>query len=229
MERIRRYNNRWQVLITPGYPFDAGYALLLGNWTDPNLRGYSIEEVGTFEDALDIAFKYPQLDWYKIILFQKDIFVKLRIIISKILEKANIIVEFEPHLMTPEELKNTMFDRVMVFGERFRLRYNLNDTIGYHIINPFSNNLKELFVILRSIPDLRIIDHTEEHGVIRLIGQTDLSTTYEIVLWPTLLANWAKWNNKNPHIPEKSKEEYLQQIIKAQNQIDTTVNTNKYK
>jgi hypothetical protein len=223
MERIRKYNNVFQVLITPGYTFDAGYNLLLGNWTDSHLNGYSIKEFNNYESALDEAFQYPQLDWYKLILFQKDIFIKLKNIIKKVLHDAEFIAEFDCHIMTPDELKNTMFDRVLIYGDRFRLTYNLNDVIGFHIINPWTKNLREMYYILKSIPELKIRKHLYSDGVIRIIGETDLSTTYEIVLWPTLIAQYGKWTLKHPNMSKEQKDAILKIILEQQQKLDTSI------
>lgn len=223
MNRIRKYNGIYQVLITPSYTFDAGYNLLLGNWTDPHLQGYTIREFPTLEGAMDTAFQYPQLDWYKLILFQKHIFAQLRSTIRSTLQRGKFLIDFDAHLMTPEELKNTMFDRVMMFGNRFRLCYNLNDAISFTITNPWTHNLTEIASVLHSIPDLRIKRSNSADGVIRLIGTTDLGTTYEIVLWPTLLAQYARWEKEHADFSQEHKDDMLHKMLEAQNRMDEIV------
>jgi hypothetical protein len=220
MNRILKNNNRYQVLITPSYRFDAGYGLLLGCWSDPNLSGYSVKEYDRFDEALDEATQHPPIDWYKLVLFQKDVFVNLRKIIRNILEQGNFIAEFEPHLMTPEELKTTMIRRVSQLGNRFRLTYNLNDCIGFHIINPWQKNLEELAMILKSIPELRITKILPDEGVIKLIGTTDMGTTYEIVLWTTMMAQYARWVDKNPSASLEKRKYILNQMKKNQRVVE---------
>ena len=39
MNRIRKVNEHYEILITPHQRFNAGTEILLGNWTDPNLKG----------------------------------------------------------------------------------------------------------------------------------------------------------------------------------------------
>lgn len=224
MERIRKYKNRYQVLITPYNKFDSGFELMLGNWKDGNLRSYNIREYTNMEDAMAEAYNHPELSWYKLIEFHKDIYAKLYKIIKSELYHHDFIVELEPKISTPEELKEIMFDRVMSFGKRFRLSYNLNDIIGYHIINPWSINLKEIYNILRNNALLRIVRYENESGIIRMIGETDIGTNYEIVLWPTLVAHWARWINKNNNISQLAITESLKDILKTQEKIDESIN-----
>ena len=126
--------------------------------------------------------------------------------------------------MTADQVKETMFDRVMKLGKRFKLNYNLNDIIGYHIINPWGKNLREIYKILKSNKNLRIVRHEYDNGVIRAIGETDIGTNYEIILWPTLIAHWARWSLKHPEISAESKELALKDILSTQNQIEKIVN-----
>lgn len=221
MNRVRNYNDKFQVLITPCNKFDTGFELMLGNWTDEHLKNYHIMEFPTFEQALEESNKYPNIDWMKLVNFHKDIYVKLYKIIKSELETYSFIVEFEPKLADPFELKHAMFNRVLKFGNRFRLCYDLNDIIGYHIINPWISNLKEISKILESNDNLRISKIVNDKtGIIRLIGTTDIGTTYEIVLWTTLVANWARWVNKHEKLDEKIINDTLNNILQTQDIIN---------
>jgi hypothetical protein len=223
MNRIRKYKNKIQVLITPHHRFDPGFELMLGAWTDDHLRNYHIMEFIDMDDALGEAFNYPDIDWEKMVLFHKDIYVKLYKIIKSELQDNDFITEFEPQIMTANQIKETMFDRVMKLGKRFKLNYNLNDIIGYHIINPWGKNLREIYKILKNNRNLRIVRHEFDHGVIRAIGETDIGTNYEIVLWPTLIAHWAKWSLKHPELSMETKESSLKDVSTTQTQIEKIV------
>lgn len=220
MNRIRKYKDVFQVLITPHNRFDSGFELMLGNWSDDHLQNYSIKNFQDKDDAFEEAFNYPPIDWEKMVLFHKDIYVKLHKIIRQDIEASNFIVELEPKILTGDQLKDIMFDRVMIYGKRFRLDYNLNDIFGYHIINPWSKNLIEIKKKLESNANLRIVRTETSSGVIRLIGETDIGTNYEIVLWPTLIAHWARWVSKNPNLVDSVKKTSLKDMLESQLQIE---------
>jgi hypothetical protein len=216
MNRIRQKGNKFQVLITPYKVGDDGLSELIGHWTDENIRNFYIHECFSMDDAYYIALNYPDLDWVRLYWFHKDIYADLYKKIKQDLDTNLFIYEIEPILLSGEQIKESMFDRVEMYGQRFSLSYNMNDVIGYHIVNPWSKNLEEIANILSSNKRLRIQRSEKKNGIIRLIGLTDLSTNYEIVLWPTILSQWAKWMLKNPHLPEKQIELSLSDAIKNQ-------------
>lgn len=223
MNRIRKIeNDKYQVLITPTHRFDSGFELMIGNWTDEHLRNYGIKQFDTLEDAMELAYLYADISWEKLVLFHKDVYQQLNKIIKQHLDKHSFIVEYEPTILTPDQLKNIMFDRVLNHGNRFRLKYNLNDVIGFHIINPWSNNLAEIANILKLDFNLRITKISDNYGVIKLIGQTTIGTTYEIVLWPTLIAQWAKWVYLHPQhqSDEDTTKKSLKNILSTQKIVD---------
>jgi hypothetical protein len=101
----------------------------------------------------------------------------------------------------------------------------MNDCVGYHIINPWQQNLKEIATILRSIPELRINRSSTDNGVIRLVGTTDMSTSYEIVLWPTLLAQYARWVERHPESSEEQRQKLFKQMTDAQRAVEDSDST----
>ena len=139
------------------------------------------------------------------------------------MEDNKLIVELQPKIMTAEELKNTIFDRVLALGKRYTISNDLNDIIGYHIINPWTHNLREIFNILKTNQKLRITKVHTVNNVIRLIGNTSIGTTYEIVLWPTMISQWSRWVSMNPELPEKIKKEALEDSIKTQKLLDDSI------
>ena len=162
----------------------------------------------------------PDINWDQMVLYHKHIFAKLYDIIVYEVEVNNFDITIEPHLLTSHQLKNVMFDRVMLYGTRFRMGYHMNDLITFHIINPYSDNLKELVEILSVNQALRINFKTNDNGHIRLVGKTDLGTQYEINLWTTLISQWAKWSTRNRHLPRQVKLRKLRQIEKQQQIMD---------
>jgi hypothetical protein len=189
MNRIRQYENKFQVLITPHHIFDKAYQM-------------------------------PDINWDQMVLWHKDIFSKIHNIVKYELSVNKFNVELEPKLLNPMQVKNIMFNRVMIFGERFRLGYHMNDIISFHIINPYTAILNEIEEILSINNALRIIYKTKEKGTTRLVGKTDIGTLYEIILWPTLISQWAKWSHNNKNIPENIKLNNLEKTMKQQQIID---------
>lgn len=223
MNRVRKYNNEYQVLITPYQRFNAGQEYMLGNWSDAQLKGFRVNKYKLWEDAMEVAFQLPDINWDQMVLFHRDIFRRLYDVIKYEIDVNNFDVEFEPKILNSFQLKEVMFNRVIAFGERFRLGYQMNDVISYHIMNPYTSNIRELSEILSVNQALRIIYKTNDKGIIRLVGKTDIGTTYEIVLWTSLTAQWAKWSFRNQELPNEIKMKQLEKIIKEQEKVDNGI------
>jgi hypothetical protein len=227
MNRVRQYGNKFQVLITPHHRFHTGIELMLGNWTDPHLVNFRVETYNSWEDAMDRAYQFPDINWDQLVLYHKDIFAKIFDVIKYEISVNNFDVSnyfIEPRLLNSYQIKDIMFDRVIGFGERFRLAYNMNDIISFRITNPYTVNLEELAEIFSVNQALRINFKTQEDGVIKLVGKTDIGTTYEIILWPTLVAQWGKWAEKNMDLSSEIKMKKLKEILEQQKVIDQKVN-----
>lgn len=247
MNRIREFNNKFQVLISPT---DVGSPLLervIGGWTDqhrntgrnfhieyPNnnadspinelltdaqIRNFYIVDFNTLQDAMDLAYKFPDLDWNRIVSMHQDVFPVLRDIIKDNLINNNFIVELDSHVLNPTELKETIFNRVLRKGERFTMFYDASDVICFNIINPFTFNINSIANILKSIPELRIKKIHKDKLCVHLIGVTDVDTTYEIRLWTTLTAQWARWIMKNHYDPNQYLH-ILQRLLDKQKILD---------
>lgn len=216
MNRILELNGKFQVLVTPTYVDSPSFELMLGNWEDKNLRGFHIREFDTLQDAIDLAFKYPSIDWNKIVSLHKDAYHIIVNSIKNNLRDGKFIIELDSKLMSPIEIKETMFRRVYFHGERYNLFYNANDVICINIINPWTKNLIEIANLLKNIPELRIVNLYKTKTHLCLVGVTDVGTTYEIRLWTTLMAHWTRWiliNNLNPNhyiklLNQKIEEQY---------------------
>jgi Pyruvate-formate lyase len=222
MNRIRKIENIYQVLITPVQKYNAGFEILRGsfNVNDQYLTNYTIMEFSTLYEAQNEASKYPDLDWDSLVLLHQNVYIDLKKYIKNILDKNNFIYEYEPRISTSASLKNIIFDRVMKYGKRFVLSYNMNDIISFNIINPWSCNLEEMSSILESSSQLKIIKKMKSNSFISLIGKTDVETNYEIRLWPTLLYNWAKWNTMHNICDNEIRIKSLNRCLEAQNCVD---------
>ena len=225
MNRVRKIGDDFQVLMTPHQRFHSGIELMIGNWTDPHLSNYYVETYPTWEDAMQRAYDFPDINWDQLVLYHKDIFSKLFDIIRYEIDVNNFDMNIKPMLLNSYQAKNLMFDRVIDLGKRFRLVYHMNDLISFWISNTYTANLKELAEILSINQELRIIYTSEENGIIKLVGKTDLGTSYEINLAPTLIADWGRWAMKNIHLPEEFRLEKLKKIKKHQDKLDKSLGT----
>lgn len=223
MNRIRKNSKGiYEVLITPHHRFDAGIELILGGWTDTGLRGFKIKEYANFSDAENEALNHSTLDWVYLVSLQKSSFDFLCDEILKSLSKTNILHTVESKLLTPEEAKNVMFDRIKIYGERFRLCYNFNDMITFKITNPWTANLNSIADILKLNPNLKLTRQYTKSNVIYLVGQINSGTTYEILLCPTLIDHWSKWVKNNDHLTEEITNKTFNNTIKQQEYLDST-------
>lgn len=226
MNRIRKVNEIYQVLITPNIKMSPDSSLMIGNWDDSQLRGYSVLEYNLLNDAQCSALKYPDIDWGRIISNHVYIFKRLEQAIQNIINDGNYNVEFISHLMDNETLKNVIFDRVLADGNRFNLQYGASDIISFTIVNPWTEILHKLSKDIElhrehfarndvRIKSKKIIDEK----IIVLLGLTEFGTTYQIMLVPSIIHQWLVWANKN-----KSKYQLTQSLyakyLTLQNVID---------
>lgn len=221
MNRIRKIDDIYQVLITPNIRIAPDSPILVGNWSDESLRGYYVLNFSTLNDAQAEAFKYPDIDWHRLIVNHQYIYERLKCTLEKILGENQFIVEFHGHLMGSEEFKNKMFDRVMKGGERFNMRYGFSDLISFKITSTWSNVLHRVSLAIENFREhlyldtLRIREKKIVDGkIICLYGLTEFGSVYEIKLVPSLLDNWGMWFEKvgyrNPENANKLYKEYIE-------------------
>ena len=230
MNRIRKVDNAYQVLITPDIKISPDSALLIGNWEDESLRNFYVLQFESLNDAQAEALKYPDLDWYKIVLNHKYIFGRLQESIQQILDENKFSVEFKATLMDPDTFKNTMMDRVVRGGERFNMRYGMSDLISFTIINPWSNNLHNISKQIENYrtylfrDDLRLRSKKVVDGyIICLYGITEFGTVYEIKLIPSLLYQWGEWYNKVGNKNQDSATQLWNKLLKQQKALDNGI------
>lgn len=223
MNRIRKFGDTYQVLITPTQVSNAGFELLRGDlssFDDSFLRNYTVLTFNTMAEAQVEAFNYPDVDWDSIVLLHNNAFVDLGQLIQQDLDAINISAVFEPKMLNAEELKNTVFNRVMRYGERYNLSYNMNDVISFNIVNMWTKNLDEISSHLINDFRLRIRKVKRVSGIIILIGITDVSTAYEIRLIPTIFDQYIKWMKNNNITNVDLKKNMLDKCIKQQATMD---------
>lgn len=226
MNRIRKTEDGYQVLITPNMKIAPDSPILVGNWEDDDLRNYYVLSFTTLNDAQGEAFKHPDIDWFRLILNHKYIFERLDLKLKEILDKYDYNVDYRAHLMTPEEFKNKMFERVIRNGERFNMRYSFNDIISFTIVTPYSTALHKIAKVIENHRDhlysdvLRIRYKKIIDGkTVVLQGITEFGSIYEIRLVPSILQNWADWMNKTGK-DEKQGMRVYRQLLKKQNMLD---------
>lgn len=197
MNRIRRINNSYQVLITPGIKISPDSSLMFGLWADPSLRGYYVKTFESMNEAMCEAFKYPDIDWTRLVINHEHMFIRLRNLLTNII-KENVAdqLQIRSNLMSGEAFKNTMMDRVILYGSRFNLKEHFSDLISFTLVSPYSFVCYKTCELLMKYKDhlyvdnLRIRDKKIIDGkIIYLYGLTDQGTVYQIKLVPTLLDN----------------------------------------
>jgi hypothetical protein len=224
MNRIRKINNTYQVLLTPSYATELNMELMVGNWSDPHLKGFYVKEFSTLQEAQHEALKYGNIEWDKLVRIHIDFFHIIKKKIKKILDEYKFIYELDAHLTSPNELKDTMFDRVIQFGNRFSLTYDLNDIMMIRIVNPWTKNLEEMCKILKKHKDLNLFsEKVVDKKIFHLIGKTTLGTTYEIKLWPTTIHHWAQWQKINKIKNTDNMKSFYDKTLKLQHLIDNDI------
>jgi hypothetical protein len=221
MNRIRKYNNSYQVLLSPHQRYNVGFEFLLGSWTDTGLMGFEVQTVDTYNEAENIASNYPDLNWEQLVLYHKDFYTFIKKEIISVIISSNITVNIEYTLLSPQETKDILFNRVIngqIGADNiYRLVYNMNDIISIVITNPWSSNLIELERHLVKHTRLNLFSKLQKNGIIHLIGRTDIGTTYEIILLPNLINHWINWKNKNTNHTSS-----LKNILNTQKLIDNS-------
>jgi hypothetical protein len=231
MNRIRQVGKVYQTLISPHQKYDVGFEYMLGSWTDEGMMGFEVKEYNTYFDAECEATNHPDINWDQLVDYHKDSYTFLKHTIQTVLDNLTFIVRFDSKLLTPEQTKNKMFERVLEGHDRvvkkndtsgFRTVYDMNDIISFVITNPWSKNLTEIQLHLLRTERLNIFSRIEKNNIIHLIGRTELGTTYEIILIPDILYNWIKWRNANSNLSEDRHYSSLRNCIKTQRMIDAT-------
>lgn len=222
MDRIRRYKDGFQVLITPNQQYNVGFEYVIGSWSDGSLKGFKVVEVDSLDKAVDLADNHPNINWNQLVEFHKDSFLYLEALIKKIISYSKIQALLNSKLMEPEEAKNTLMNRILKYQNNgsFRIVNNMNDIVSFEITAKTSVDLEKLAIHLMKNSKLKIFKSFEKNKVIHLIGRTDISTTFEIILVPTLIKDWMIMRNKtNMNIEETISS--LHEIISIQNKIDS--------
>jgi hypothetical protein len=227
MNRIRKYkssngyNTKWQVIMTPHQDYNVGFEYLLGSWTDEGIMGFKVLEFDSYDRAVEIATNHPDINWDQLVDFHKDSYLFLGKLIGEIVSDSNMICRTSSKLLTPDEAKDRMFERIQryeMIGDT-RSVLEQNDLISYRITNPWSGNLAEIARRLMRSQRLRIFKKMEDSSILSLIGRTDIGTTYEIILCPDLIANWLDWKEIKD-LNDKQYEKSLKSMIELQKTID---------
>jgi len=236
--RIREVAGGYQVLTTPHRKYDVGFEFMLGSWTDEGLLGFKILEFNNYADAECEALRHPDISWERLHEFHKDQYAKFGHIVTNVLDYSDITSNLFPHLMSPSEIKHVMMNRVSkaqqlmsiedyeLFDEAtdtsFRLAYDMNDIISYTIVNPWTANLEQIQNLLMNETRLNLYKTHTSHGIIHLVGRTDIGSTYEIILCPSILYHFMLWKQDHHHCAAGRLTRELRKSVKLQKMIDRT-------
>lgn len=222
MNRIRINNGNYEVLVTPFNQLDSGMQKFVGEWTNTSFGRFNVKIFDNMRDANELALKMPDIDWNKLSSDHKYCFIDLRDKVKNLISQSELILSYEPILMSPTQIKNLMFERVLKHGKRFTTGNNLNDIISLNVSNPWLQNLEEFAELIKKDASLKLVSMQRNNGIINFVGKTDIGTTYEINLWPTIMHNWAKWVVARPELSEKEINESYIETSKLQKKIDSS-------
>lgn len=215
MNRIRKVNDKYQVLINENYYTNPAIELTLGSLLAKEyLRDYTVKEFNTMQEAMNLAFNLPAIDFNKI---RSDCVDCFKILGREIFNSLNgIVMIYKPYLLSADEIKNVIFDRVINNGNRFTF-YNFNDVVAFDVIVNYKVEVAKALELLLMNNKLRIIRKTQTQTHVKLIGLTENNITYEIRLWTHPVRDFMYWiykNNKNP----LDYQEDINELIRRENE-----------
>lgn len=238
MNRIRETTDGYQVLTTPHRKYDVGFEFMLGGWTDEGMLGFKVLEFDNYAGAECEAMRHPDISWERLHEFHKDQYTLFGNIITDVLDHSRVTSNIFPNLMSPTQIKHTMMNRVLkaqglmeiedaelyddATDTSFRLAYDMNDIITYVIINPWTSNLKGIQNFLLAESRLNIYKSHTSNGIIHLVGRTDINTTYEIILCPSIMYHWMLWKEDHYEVGATRMMSEMKKAIKAQRLVDKT-------
>ncbi len=185
MDRIRKYNCTYQVLITPTQSTNVSTEMIFGDWTsfDNNvLTNYNIITFDTMKDALNEAAKYPNIDWAKIVVSHENSYIDIKNAIIDILKQTNINYSFSSKLESQYNVQNMFFDRIFLYKNKFNLSYHMSDIISFSVKNKDDKNICHIAELLMNNNVLNIKKTKYCNNKIKLIGVTCINTTFQIVI-----------------------------------------------
>ena len=147
MNRIKKIDNNYQVLITPYNSVEAESEYLLSQWTNNDVDNYNILYFNTFVNAYKEACKYPNINWKFFYLYYKDQFYFIRDNIVNTLETFKIYndyserlllseykIKLDYYLMDEETIKYNFFSRVDKKRKKFRPLDDFSDILSFKLI-----------------------------------------------------------------------------------------------
>ena len=182
MNRIQEFNGQFQVLIS-GTTED-----FLGRLSRFSVSNTYLENYNTLEEAQIKSFSLPDLNWFTIVNYHKHEYKRLTNDIKEIINTENITILFENKLKTPEELKESVFNRLNHYKNEFILDDNINDIISFHISNPWTENIIKLSNLFQKNNKLNIkFVKNKDNKIFNLIGINNNNTSYSIYLYPSVI------------------------------------------
>ena len=195
MNRIRKINNQYQVLMTPHNSTEAESEYLLSQWTSEEVDEYDIKLFSTFDQAYNESCRYPNINWKFFYLYHSDIFHFLK---QNIYESINTFSIYNDHkniniltqfpiklmynLMSEDDIKNNFFDRVYKKRNLFRPVYDFSDILIFKILCKNNDQMNEIKKIIPYCKVFKIVKIFQTQSGYTLIGTTPIGTTYQIIL-----------------------------------------------
>ena len=203
MNRVRQFGNKYQVLIPLIYNKGTYYNdILLNDTLDSTFSNNGLKEFPTLSSAQEEAYLYSDINWNNLIIDHIEIFKNLKLIIEKILNYNNIIADIKCNFVTSEKLKNSYFNKIIIYKNYGQLANEMISIINFDIINPWSSKLVYIADFLKKEKQLKIINELYSNNIIYLFCITDLGTPYKIRLIPSIIENFLHFLEKNDNEPQ---------------------------
>lgn len=218
MNRIQKIKNDSYLVLISGNTDSV-----ISELSEYSISKMSIKNYKTKEEALQKSIELPDLNWGNIVNYHRYEFKRLKDIVYEEVSKYSNYVEFIPILKSPDKLKREVFNRINYYKNTFHPNSHINDIIVFNIINPFSQNLKNIIPFLKNNKELNLNkSFTKDKKIFSLIGTTRNNTSYTINLYPSVLYNWLKNSEKISNIEEMNNN--YKKAIELQNTIDKSFN-----
>ncbi len=115
MNKIRKVDNKYQVLYFPHFPSNSCMELVISDFTydvdNIENHNYKVMIYDNIKHALSFANRSIDIKWNNILLLYMNAFVELKTKLEPILEKSELDHVF--YLMNSEDIKNKVFDTVI--------------------------------------------------------------------------------------------------------------------
>lgn len=225
MNRIRKHNGIYQVLMTNDLNNGYDSTVMMNKFSDYDISRFYIVDFTNMNDALYASLQLQDIDWEKVAINHSYIYKRLCNTIQEIIRTNKLQCNIVCEMLSGDQLKHVMFNRVM------GLSNIIYENLSLITITIHANWTQQLETIIKYLEtytyhfkrdDLRLKTKKKiDDKIYVLYGQTELGTTYNIKLMPSLIYNFVEnvKTNKETINANDTTMKY-NELLKVQNIID---------